>query len=875
MDGATSDGHVVEVWPGDEPVAWSGLAAILASCRAARTHLVVPAALEAATTGRPVGDHLGLAGDLCSLLARMGEERSWTLLVHDAHRFDLSSAAALSHALALEPAGVRAVGTDDRVEPVRHEAGPIEDARRRAHDAARLGGMLDAAAASEVAGDWAAAAGRWLEGGRPDRCRRAIALAGPDPHAAEVAARLAHRTGSVRERRAATRHALSVLESSEPLAAVRLLLLEASSGGDGSDDVLDAAAALLATVDPTPPARATRDLHALAVATAAVGCGGDPEALRCSIERPLARLGAGGIDPDAVHLLTAAARVLGWQDHLEEARSLLDRVIGVLDARRRFVLLAQPLATSAWLSRRRGRLELALTHGSRAIQLARSCGWSSDERLATVEVAHVEAMRGHLEECRRHVATLVPAGSVPRGSAQVGAVSALAVAELLADDPQRAVELLEPVQACFGDAVAPAEVAWRHNLVEAYVRTGRRADAEAVLDDLVGWAARADSTREQGQVAWCRGMLAPAGDHDAHFTEARRLLEPYPTLRWRSDLHHLRRLLDEGRHGAAAAVAERLVSDARSAGLLGAVDQVHRLQRAHGIPVPDPVPSTSALSVEDLRVALALAEGADAEEIAALLQLTPRAVEVVRDRVMALLGVDAPEHLAGFLPPARSAPVPVAALVRVLGPTVVQRGAQQLVPPDGRPAAVLALVATEGAVPVERVLEVLWPEVEPTRSRARLRNVLARLRAATGPVIERAGDRLVLAAGVEVDAHRFDRLVDQALRAPADEALAPAAEALAAWQGEPLPAWPYEDWALRERHRLVQRCVAVHVRRAEILTARGAVGAALDELELAVGLQPDARDLWERAVHLAEGDERVGRARALRRRAADHDVELR
>ena len=875
MDGATTDAHVVEVWPGDEPVAWSGLAAILASCRAARAHLVVPAALEAATTGRPVGDHLGLAGDLCSLLARMGEEQTWTLLVHDVHRFDLSSAATLSHALALEPAGVRAVVGEDRVEPAPLEGGSIDDARRRAREAARLGAPLDAAAASEAAGDWAVAARWWLDGGRPDRCRQALTLAGHGPHVAEVSARLVHRTGSARQRHAATQQAIAVLGSSDPLASARLRLLEASAGGDGSADALASAAALLAAVDPTPAERAVRELHALAAATAAVGRGGDPEPLRCSIERPLARLGAGGIDPDAVHLLTAAARVLGWQDHLDEARSLLDRVTGVLDARRRFVLLSHPLATSAWLSRRRGRLEQALTDGSRAIELARICGWTSDERLSTVEVAHVEAMRGRLEECRRHVATLVPPGTVPRGSAQVGAVSALAVAELLADDPQRAVDLLEPVQACFGEAVPPAEVAWRHNLVEAYVRTGRRDDAEVVLGDLVRWAARAGSAREHGQVAWCRGMLARAGEHDAHFAEARRLLEPYPTLRWRSDLHHLRRLLDEGRHAAAATIADRLVADARSVGLLGAVDQVHRLQRDHGIPVPDPVPSTSVLSVDDLRVALALAEGADVEEVAALLQLTPRAVEVVRDRVMALLGVGAPEQLVGFLPPARSAPTPVAAVVRVLGPTVVHRGAQQLVPPLGRPAVVLALVATERAVPVERVLEILWPEVDPARSRSRLRNVLARLRAAIGPVVERAGDRLVLADGVDVDAQRFDRLAEQALRAPADQTLARTEEALDAWQGEPLPAWPYEDWALRARHRLVQRCVAVHVRRAEILAAHGAVGAALDELELAVGLQPDAHDLWERAVRLAEADERVGRARALRRRAADHDVELR
>src|SRR3546814_15746295 len=62
----------------------------------------------------------------------------------------------------------------------------------------------------------------------------------------------------------------------------------------------------------------------------------------------------------------------------------------------------------------------------------------------------------------------------------------------------------------------------------------------------------------------------------------------------------------------------------------------------------------------DLRVALALAEGADPEDIATQLRLTSRRVEVVRERVLELLGIDDASHLAGFLqldppPPTRSA----------------------------------------------------------------------------------------------------------------------------------------------------------------------------------------------------------------------------
>src|SRR3546814_4421031 len=80
----------------------------------------------------------------------------------------------------------------------------------------------------------------------------------------------------------------------------------------------------------------------------------------------------------------------------------------------------------------------------------------------------------------------------------------------------------------------------------------------------------------------------------------------------------------------------------------GAAEHVREVQRRHGVDV-GAVPSVAALSVEDLRVALALAEGADPEDIATQLRLTSRRVEVVRERVLELLGIDDASHLPGFL----------------------------------------------------------------------------------------------------------------------------------------------------------------------------------------------------------------------------------
>src|SRR3546814_10121503 len=146
-----------------------------------------------------------------------------------------------------------------------------------------------------------------------------------------------------------------------------------------------------------------------------------------------------------------------------------------------------------------------------------------------LESAHVEALHGRLDDCRRHVASLVPPGGVPKGPAQLGAVSALAVGELLADRPERAIELLEPVQEAFSVTVSPARTAWRHNLVEAYVRTGRTEAAESVLRDLIRWSGGATSSRERGLVSWCEAMLPPAGASASRFTRYRKSTRANPS----------------------------------------------------------------------------------------------------------------------------------------------------------------------------------------------------------------------------------------------------------------------------------------------------------------------------------------------------------
>lgn len=868
---------VVDVAAPDGPLPpWGGIGLVLDAVRAIR-RAPVPLSLDAAASGagHVVGDHLGLGADLAAVLAELADAGPVEVVVRDVHRFDLTSAAALAFALERAPAGVRAVGLPDEGAPGCTGAGDAGEPGVLAG----LGAALDAACAAERSGDLVGAAGWWLEGGRPGRCAAALDAAGgpsSSPAAAGLAARLAHATRDVAEWRAAVREASVRLERVDPLEAARLLLLDAAALVDhgaleGARDVLGRSARVLDASGDDRERRPVADLHVLLGAAAETTAGAPPDQLLGAVERPLARLGT-SIDGDAVRHVTAAARALGWSGHLPDARALLDRLTGVLHGRRRLLSLPAPLAASAWLARRRSRLDVALVDGTRAVELARAAGARNDLRFAMAEVAHVEALQGRLDACRGHVAELVPDG-VPRDAVQLAAVSALAVGELLADRPDAAARLLEPVHAgAAGEAAG--HTAWHHNLVEAHARTGRRHDAAVVVGDLERWAARGPSPRERGIVLWCRSMLAPREGVHELVAQAAELLRPYPALRWRCEASHLRRMLDDGRRADAASLARHLLEDAVPSGVPAGADHVARLLARHGL---EPVPvrsDTSQLSVDDLRIAIALVEGADDDEIAGRMHVSTRGVDGARERVLSALGVDAVAQLEALVALDTAEPGTTPAEVRILGPTLVARSSRHSVPPPGRPATLLALVAAEGGATVDRALDVLWPDDDPTRSRPRLRNVLARLKAAVGPVVSRQGEVLVLDPGVVVDAHRFDALAQRALRADPAELEEAVEQAIAAWTGLPLPAWPYEDWASGERRRLVQRAVAVLVRRADLRAASDDAAAALDDLELAITLDPEAPELWQRAVDVAEADERVGRARALRRRAADRGVDL-
>ena len=180
---------------------------------------------------------------------------------------------------------------------------------------------------------------------------------------------------------------------------------------------------------------------------------------------------------------------------------------------------------------------------------------------------------------------------------------------------------------------------WPPDLVEAYVRLGRREQAEETLATFERSAHHSGSRWATAAAARCRGLLAPDDAFDEPFREALEHREmPFETARTQLVLGE--RLRRAGRRvEARAALREALATFAR----LGAQPWAHRTRtelRASGERVRRGSPSaTEQLTPQELQVALEVASGSTNREAAAALFLSPKTIEFHLRNVYRKLGI--------------------------------------------------------------------------------------------------------------------------------------------------------------------------------------------------------------------------------------------
>lgn len=207
--------------------------------------------------------------------------------------------------------------------------------------------------------------------------------------------------------------------------------------------------------------------------------------------------------------------------------------------------------------------------------------------------------------------------------------------------------------------------------------------------------------------------------------------------------------------------------------------------------------------------------------------------------------------------------------VRLFGGARVLRNGETMAPPPGAPSTLLRVVATHGAVHVEELCEALWPESPTATGRARLRNVLSRLRATCGEVVMRVGDTVSLAGQVQVDLALFEQTARKALAIPPGdpERVTTAKRALAFHDGELLPEDLYREWAAGPRERARTLRLALLDAVADDAASSGDVNGALRRWEEATRIEPYDEVRYVAMAQLLVAHGRWGAAHAVLERA--------
>jgi DNA-binding CsgD family transcriptional regulator len=313
----------------------------------------------------------------------------------------------------------------------------------------------------------------------------------------------------------------------------------------------------------------------------------------------------------------------------ENDRARAIALSGIEQARRRSALAVLPagLELLAMLEARHGRLAAAAAAASEGLALAMAL----QDRHSTLHIlgtlAWVEAMQGSERECRGHIAQGEELLAVFGPNALFDRAG-LGLLELSMGRAEQAIAVLDSVRRLQLGQVDPGGPRpYLANLVEAEVRSGRRAAAERDTEILEEQAVRSELAVAMAVAARCRGLLVAdprldevfAGALEWHaqagnpFEEARTRLcfgERLRRAKRQSDARgQLRDALAGFERAGASIFAERARDELA---LLG--DRPRRLVG-------------EALSPQEFQVASLVAQGMRNREIATQLFLSPKTIE--------------------------------------------------------------------------------------------------------------------------------------------------------------------------------------------------------------------------------------------------------
>jgi DNA-binding CsgD family transcriptional regulator len=352
---------------------------------------------------------------------------------------------------------------------------------------------------------------------------------------------------------------------------------------------------------------------------------------------------ASPLDEAGVVVMTAA-HVLVWIEEWDTARGMLERTVNAARAASAVTLMPYPLALLSELNLRCGRWLVAYAAAAESVQLAEETGQIVSASMSLVTLARVEALLGLEDACKGHVAAALEVArrlGVP--VIENYAASVFGVLELSLGHPERAVAPLEEcarLEIGYGVGL-PTAVQWNADLIEAYVRVGRAGDAIRELDKLEHQGRETGSRWAAATAARCRGLLADDDGYEAVLLHALELHgDDEPLERARTELCLGRRRRHSRHRAAARVVLHQALTTFEALGAEPWAEQARVELRATGeAPAASRGGSLTALTSQELQVALVVAGGATNKEAGAALFIGPKTVEFHLGHVYGKLGV--------------------------------------------------------------------------------------------------------------------------------------------------------------------------------------------------------------------------------------------
>jgi DNA-binding CsgD family transcriptional regulator len=342
---------------------------------------------------------------------------------------------------------------------------------------------------------------------------------------------------------------------------------------------------------------------------------------------------------------------LYWTEQYDIAAAVLDRLIEH-GRRTRHRLLAGWIDTRAAIDFRLGRWSASEARSAEARRLALALGQTMQAASCLTTSARVAAARGEAEKCRRHLDEAAALAGPGEGLQFGWTRSAAGLLELGLGHIDEAIETLEPlVSSSVGQVANDQSISLATcDLIEAYVRAGRSADAQRLCERFESRAVGSGRSWAIAALHRCRGLLAPPAEFDEEFAEAlrshRRTATPFELAR--TELCYGERLRRARRRRDASTYLRSAVGTFVQ---LGAAPWAERARRELGATRGRAAGLREGLTAHELRVASLVERGLRNREIAAALFVSERTVEYHLTNIYGKLGIRSRTELARLLGP--------------------------------------------------------------------------------------------------------------------------------------------------------------------------------------------------------------------------------